>query len=154
MSNQNPVLQAALQSTIVTGVIKFNNFPHQVIEFNQRVLNIEPRELGALGLAEYDISVKCLNEEIKEFVDAYTTGDVIGQIDAMIDLMYFAQGVLYKMGLTADSISKCCTAVHEKNMEKKLGVNFRRGDGTASDAVKGEGWVGPEAEICRILDEQ
>lgn len=128
------------------------SFPHQVVEFNSRVLNIQQRPKDMLCKAEYDISVKCLKEEVQEFEEAYHKGDYIGAVDAMIDLMYFAVGVLYKKGLSADQIELCCTAVHEANMEKKLGVNHRRGDGSAADAVKPEGWVPPEQRIIDILD--
>jgi predicted HAD superfamily Cof-like phosphohydrolase len=44
------------------------------------------------------------------------------------------------------------TAVHEANMEKKLGVVAKRGDGSAADAVKPEGWIPPEGRIEAILD--
>lgn len=131
-----------------------SSFAHQVVDFNQRVLNIGPRGISMLSVGEFDISVKCLEEEVREFQEAQESGDIIGSVDSMIDLMYFATGVLYKIGLTPDSINACMSAVHEKNMEKKLGVNYRRGDGEAADAVKPENWVGPEEEISRILDEQ
>jgi hypothetical protein len=37
-------------------------------------------------------------------------------------------------------------------MEKKLGVNAKRGDGSAADAVKPEGWESPEHRIGAILE--
>lgn len=128
------------------------SFPHQVVEFNAKVLKISQRPKGMLAEAEFQISEKCLNEEITEFVDAHKAGDVIGCVDAMIDLMYFANGVLYKMGLTPEEIVQCKTAVHEANMEKKLGVNHRRGDGSAADAIKPADWISPEERIIDILD--
>lgn len=128
------------------------SFPHQVVEFNQRVLNIQQRDKDMLEPAEFDISMKCLQEELDEFNAAHTAGDYVGCVDAIIDLMYFGIGVLYKKGLTPEEIEKCMTAVHEANMEKILGVNHRRGNGSAADAIKPEGWVSPEARIIEILD--
>lgn len=128
------------------------SFPHQVVEFNSKVLKISQRPKGMLAEAEFQISENSLKEEIDEFIEAHQSGDFVGCVDAMIDLMYFANGVLYKMGLTPEEIVKCKTAVHEANMEKKLGVNHRRGDGSAADAVKPEGWVSPEERIIDILD--
>ena len=128
------------------------SFPHQVVEFNAKVLNIGQRDKDMLAQAEHDISKKCLTEEINEFLEAHANGDFVGCVDAMIDLMYFANGVLYKMGLTPDEIVQCSTAVHEANMEKKLGVNHRRGDGSAADAIKPADWVSPEERIMDILD--
>ena len=73
-------------------------------------------------------------------------------IDAIIDLKYFAVGVLYKMGLSPDMQKACCTAVHSANMEKKLGTVAKRAVEGAADAVKPEGWVSPEERIIEILD--
>lgn len=129
------------------------DFVSQVIEFNQKVLNLEPKDLAPLDEATADISQECLEEELQEYIDARHTGDFIGQIDALIDGMYFSIGVLYKMGLTENQIRQCMTAVHEANMQKKLGHNARRGDGVVADAVKLEGWVPPEERIGKILGE-
>lgn len=126
----------------------------QVVEFNQKVLKVDLRQINLLSVAEFEISKKCLNEEIVEFEDAYKEGDLIKCVDAMIDEIYFAIGVLYKMGLTAESIDKVFAHVHSKNLEKKLGVNHNRGDGSAADAVKSAEWVGPEEGIAFILDNQ
>lgn len=128
------------------------SFAHQVIDFNQTVLKIQPRSQAPLSVAEFDITVKALNEEVQEFIDASHETDYIGQIDALIDLQYFAMGALYKLGLTADQINSCCTAVHVANMTKKKGVKQSRGDGYAADAIKPEGWVAPEPRIGEILE--
>lgn len=129
------------------------DFVDQVVEFNQKVLKIEQREIGMLSGGELDISMKCLKEELDEFEQAYQHGDLIGCIDAIIDLRYFAIGVLYKMGLSPETIRKCDSAVHSANMEKKLGVVAKRAVEGAADAVKPVGWVSPEERIIEILDE-
>ncbi len=152
MSNQNPVLQAALNSQI--NKTQRTNVFTSVIDFNQRVLHVLPRPLGLLNEAETGITIKCLDEEAREFGEAHEQGDLIGAIDALVDSIYFAIGGLYKMGLTAESIEACILEVHAANMEKKLGVNARRGDGSAADAVKPAGWVGPEERIALVLDKQ
>lgn len=128
------------------------SFAHKVIDFNQTVLKIQPRVQCPLSQPEFDITVKALNEEVQEFIQASKDSDYIGQIDALIDLQYFAMGALYKLGLTADQINRCCSAVHEANMTKKLGVKASRGDGSAADAIKPEGWEAPEVRIGAILE--
>jgi predicted HAD superfamily Cof-like phosphohydrolase len=125
-----------------------------VIDFNKRILRIEERKKGLLSTAELDITKKCLDEESSEFFDAHMNGDFIGAVDALIDDIYFAVGALYKMGLSAEEIEKCADAVHYCNMRKEIGVNERRGDGSASDAVKPEDWIGPEERIAIILGGQ
>lgn len=128
------------------------SFVKQVVDFNQQVLKIGQRKVDMLQQNEFEISMKCLQEEIDEFEEAYRKGDIVGCIDAIIDLRYFAVGVLYKHGLSADVITQCDTAVHEANMEKKLGVVAKRASNGAADAVKPEGWVSPEERIIDILD--
>ena len=128
------------------------HFVDQVVEFNQRVLKIDQREVDMLKPNEFEISMKCLQEELDEFEEAFKSGDIIGCIDAIIDLKYFAVGVMYKMGLTPENKKLCMTAVHEANMEKKLGVNTKRAVEGAADAVKPAGWVPPEERIANILD--
>lgn len=128
------------------------NFNEQVVEFNTKVLKIEQRAICALEPAEYEITLKCLREELDEFTQAVESGDFISSIDALIDLKYFAVGALYKMGLSADAITQCDSAVHEANMEKKLGVNARRAVEGAADAVKPLDWMPPELRIIDILD--
>lgn len=129
-------------------------FAQQVVEFNQQVLGIKQRQVSELPTHEFEISMACLQEEIDEFEQAVKSGDVIGAVDAMVDLMYFANGVLYKMGLTAQKIDACCEAVHNANMEKKLGVNAKRAVEGAADAVEPDGWVSPEERIAAILGAQ
>ena len=128
------------------------HFVDQVVAFNKDVLKIDQREVDMLKQNEFEISMKCLQEELDEFEEAFKAGDVIGCIDAIIDLKYFAVGVMYKMGLTPETMNQCMTAVHEANMEKKLGVVAKRATEGAADAVKPVGWVSPEERIANILD--
>lgn len=137
----------------VSEILVDHDFVGQVIDFNKKVLKIDQRPLGVLPKNEFEISMKCLQEEIDEFEEAYRMGDMVACIDSIIDLRYFAIGVLYKMGMTHEMINKCDTAVHEANMEKKLGVVAKRATEGAADAVKPEGWVSPEKRIEAILDE-
>ncbi len=129
-----------------------DQFTRNIVDFNQNILGIGQRQPAMLNKSEFDISIECLQEEIREFVEAHSSGDFIGSIDAIIDLRYFAVGVLYKLGLTAEQIEQMDQAVHDANMQKKLGKKAGRGDGVAADAVKPEGWVSPEERIAAILD--
>ena len=129
-----------------------NQIVKSVIQFNQSVLGIEPRRLGLMSDAENEITVKCLREEADEFELAVKEGDYIGQVDSLIDSVYFAVGAMYKLGLTAQQIDACMDEVHSANMAKCKGVNEKRGDGSAADAVKPEDWVSPEERIGSILE--
>jgi predicted HAD superfamily Cof-like phosphohydrolase len=127
-----------------------NKMITDVIDFNQRVLKIEPREIGVMVEGEVKATVKALNEEAQEFQDAFEAQDILGQVDALLDGIYFGIGALYKMGLTAAQIEEAFTAVHDCNMHKKLGIVPKR-DNPLGDAVKPEGWHGPEEALAHIL---
>jgi predicted HAD superfamily Cof-like phosphohydrolase len=123
----------------------------QVMRFNHEILGIEPRILGPMQPDEADHLVRCLDEETSEFTAAFVNHDFIGQIDSIMDLMYFAMGGLYKMGLSAETAEQIFSAIHDANMTKKKGVVARRDNGSP-DAIKPEGWRSPEERIAEILD--
>lgn len=138
----------------------------KVVYFNQSILGIDQRKPAVLALNEVQITVKSLREEVQEFEDAYNgcmadddtikkeyeTPYIVAMSDALIDNIYFAIGGLYKLGLTADQIRRAMDAVHDCNVQKKAGQNAKRATG-AADAVKPDGWVGPEEKIRAIIME-
>lgn len=126
------------------------NIASDVIDFNQMVLGIEQRDKGLLVPEEFEISHKSLQEELDEFIYAHQKEDLVGCVDAILDGVYFAMGVLYKMGLTPEDINQCFAAIHLANMTKQIGVNAKRDTG-AADAVKPDGWESPETKMTEIL---
>ena len=87
----------------------------------------------------------CLSEELLELSTAMMQDDVVGAADAIADLIYFAYGLAYQMGLPMDEIFG---AVHEANMAKQKGKTKR---GHEDDAAKPVDWVDPKITITRIL---
>jgi predicted HAD superfamily Cof-like phosphohydrolase len=126
------------------------NIASDVIDFNQIILGIDPRAKSTLEHEEFEISHRCLQEELDEFIHAHKKDDLIGCVDAILDGVYFAMGILYKMGLSDEEINQCFAAIHLANMTKKIGVNAKRDTG-AADAVKPEGWQSPEVKMAEIL---
>lgn len=123
-----------------------------VIEFNKDVLGLPPRPLGFQSVDEHKLSVMQLKEEIDEHIEAFENQDMVGCIDSMIDLIYFAYGVLYKQGLGNVSIDHIFEMVHKCNMEKVKGKKAtRQVDGDPADAIKPEDWVAPEELIRQYL---
>jgi predicted HAD superfamily Cof-like phosphohydrolase len=126
------------------------NIVSDVVDFNEIILGIEPRSRDHLSPEEFDISVRCLHEEVDEFKTAHGEQDYIGCIDAILDGVYFSFGILYKMGLTTEEINQCFASIHLCNMTKVRGTNAKRDTG-AADAVKPEDWIGPEDRMREIL---
>lgn len=127
-----------------------NKFFAQVSEFNKEVIGYsQPLAPEMLPSDVLDLSLIQLREEIDELEQART---VTEQVDALIDLLYFANGALYKIGLSELDYTYCSTAVHLANMTKAAGKKAARGyDGTAQDAVKPANFEGPERKIAARL---
>jgi predicted HAD superfamily Cof-like phosphohydrolase len=96
---------------------------------------------------------KFLLEEVDEFVDSATAADRVGMLDALVDLVYVAQGTALFMGVTPEQWNEAMRAVHSCNMRK---VRVERAEdskrGSAFDVKKPPGWVGPEARLREILN--
>jgi len=132
-----------------------NGFAESVVEFNETLLGIQrPTKPQCLSPEMFEHLANCLNEELDEFTDAHYVENLVGAVDALIDLMYFAVGGLHKMGLTPDQMTRIGQVVHHANMKKRQGVIERRGDGSVPDATKPTDWVAPEQLILQILKEE
>ena len=114
--------------------------------FQRDITGIEPASAPTLVSEEYVLArANFLSEEVHEFVDAAMQGDMVGAADALVDMVYVAVGTALSMGIPLD---KVWDVVHAANMKKVKGMTKR---GIANDAVKPEGWVGPERAIAAIL---
>jgi predicted HAD superfamily Cof-like phosphohydrolase len=110
----------------------------------------EPRHLSA---EEKQYRISCLREEIEEYNEAETLTD---QYDALIDLLVFTVGSLYRHGFP---LQEGFDAVMACNLQKVPGNNPHKADIARAeykgiDLVKPEGWTGPEDKLCQILVEQ
>ncbi len=83
-----------------------------------------------------------LKEELQEFIEASDSKDLEGQIDALIDLVYFALGTADLLGF---DWQPHWDEVQKKNMEKvraqKVSDSKRE---STYDVVKPEGWTAPD----------
>ena len=107
-----------------------------VVEFQTKVLGNRPY-FDNPDLKEYKFMVDTLEEEIQEFKDGYANNSFNEMADALIDLIYFALGHSYRMGI---NFNDNFLLVHKANMQK-IKANTDRGE---TDAEKPEGWQEPE----------
>jgi predicted HAD superfamily Cof-like phosphohydrolase len=124
-----------------------------VVKFNQEILGIAPRPLGLQSMQEAELSHTQLIEEANEFLLSTKTQDFIGAIDGCIDSIFFAMGILYKLGVSPDQFDRIFDAVTQANMSKKIGVKEGREGFDALDAVKPEDFKSPEESIMEILND-
>jgi len=122
-----------------------------VYAFNEQIIGT-PTDLPLQPLSKElrNWFVDAINEELEEYSQAWLNQDLIGQVDAIIDLMYFAIGRLQQMGLTREQARDCFMAVHTANMTKKRGAQAKRGN-LEADAIKPAEWVAPEERLRKIL---
>jgi hypothetical protein len=121
----------------------------EVFTFNEEVIGIKADSPRTLTEAQIGWTRKAYAEEIVELDEAWHKRDIVGQVDATIDLLYFAIGTLKKLGLTREQAFLCFIAVHEANMTKKRGTVAGRGG--EEDAAKPVDFVPPEQRISEII---
>ncbi len=126
-----------------------HNMIKDVADFHELILNDPPSVPPSLVSLDYCIErTKFMHEELTEFMEAASEGDIVKVADALADIAYVALGTAYKMGLPFDKI---WAAVHAANMRKVRGITSR---GNKVDAAKPEGWTGPEGDIARAIIRQ
>lgn len=92
-----------------------------------------------VDMAEF--RAKFMQEEVDEYKKAVAEGDLEGQLDALVDLVYVAMGTAYLQGLPFNC---AWDRVQAANMAKIRAV--RESDskrGSLYDVVKPEGWTPP-----------
>lgn len=122
-----------------------------VYAFNEQIIGMET-DLPLQPLSK-DLRIwfaSAIQEELAEYEMAWLNQDFIGQVDAIIDMMYFAIGRLQQMGLTREQARDCFMAIHFANMTKKRGAQAKRGN-LEADAVKPPEWIPPEERLRKIL---
>lgn len=109
-----------------------------VYKFNKDIIGVEqPIKPTNLSRERLLFALTAMYEELYEFTVACNSNNVGEALDAIIDLIYFAIGRAYEMGITPTQFRQCWNLVQEKNMSKKRGIKNR---GTDLDASKPEGW--------------
>lgn len=118
-----------------------NKFCQDIADFYEKFeqpYNGAPR---FLEVEESAFRIKVHHEESHEYSDAAGNGDLEGQFDALIDLVYFALGTAYRQGFPFE---KGWDRVHNANMAKMLaGTSDKSKRGFKMDVVKPEGWQAP-----------
>lgn len=107
---------------------------------------------GPIPLSEEEkrFRIAALREEITEYEDT-PAHDLVGQFDALLDLLVFGVGTLERHGFPLQSGFE---AVMRANMTKSVGQNGSKRGGFQRDLVKPVDFIGPEQELGMILRDQ
>ena len=85
-------------------------------EFN-KAFEIDNSEVFDL-IPDYKLEYDMLLEEINEYKEACDNGDLVGILDAIIDVQYLLIGTAYKHGVTSEMLEDAYMEVHRSNMTK------------------------------------
>lgn len=88
---------------------------------------------------------------ISEFSNNYEKNDFVNSVGSIALVCRGSCVIFGEFGLSAYKAERVMDAVYTANMTKKRGVNAKRGDGVAADAVKPADFVPPETRIAEIL---
>lgn len=118
-----------------------------VADFHEVILKDPAEPVPSLISRVYCVErARFIHEELTEFITDAEAGNIVGVADAIADIIYVALGTAYRMGLPFDEI---WAAVQSANMRKVSGPTKR---GNKVDAMKPEGWVGPEEAIAQAIN--
>lgn len=107
--------------------------------FNRQVCGLKtPEQPTRLNADRKSWTCAALNEEIGEF---HRADNIVDEVDALIDLIYFAAGRMQEMGVDG---ARAFAEVHRANMRKVKGELSKRPGSLGHDAIKPEGWKGPD----------
>lgn len=122
-----------------------NNEWEMVREFHKAATHPCPDEPVMLTCERLSVRSSWMKEEIEELLQSE---DLCDQVDAVIDLMYFALGTLVEMGIKPDSFFKI---IHASNMEKVeiSGPTLFRTD---SKVMKPSGWKQPKRLMLKEIN--
>lgn len=141
--------------SVYTGKPIGQSMAQDVVDFHRKFkINYDgpirhlPEQLGSFRAAR-------LLEEAREIIDAQAVGDIEGQLDGIVDLIYIALGTAHLMGFTPEVVQEAWDRVHSANMKKELCSPQNPGKygalGDKQDIVKPAGWVAPDlSDLCKI----
>ena len=126
-----------------------NSMYKDVAKFHREVLGVGSLQIPHIGTDEFiHERFKFMLEELEEYHNAAIREDIVGATDGLLDLIYVALGTLYYMDIP---VQECWNAVQQANMKKVRGTTKR---GNKVDAMKPEGWRGPEGLIAAAIERE
>jgi predicted HAD superfamily Cof-like phosphohydrolase len=118
----------------------------QVAEFTTLAYDDIPQLPTKLDNTQVRFIAEMVNSEMIELAQANT---LTGQVDALLDAIYYIQDCAVKMNVDLDPLF---SIVHEANMRKV--VDGRLIKDKKGKVCKPEGWYGPEIELTKELKHQ
>ena len=90
----------------------------------------------------HDFRQGFMQEELDEYQAAHEAGDLAGQLDALVDLVYVALGTAYLQGFPFGEAWKRVQAANMAKIRVERASDSKRG--STYDVVKPPGWEAPD----------
>lgn len=131
----------------------------QVYDFNLNLLEIDkPGHIHKLEGGEIEFLLNALREEVDELEEcsvgaaAFPGHSRAHQVDALVDLIYFAIGGLARMGIPVEIAKLMFSTVHKANMQKQIGKKEGRSAHLdVKDASKPAEWQDPVDQLHTLI---
>lgn len=108
-------------------------------------LHASDRVAGPVEVSDelFEFRRRFLQEELEELITAWVGGDVAGQADALIDLVYVAMGTAHLFGFPWEAL---WDEVQRANMSKMRATTTMMGprQNSSHDVIKGPDFVPPD----------
>jgi predicted HAD superfamily Cof-like phosphohydrolase len=141
-SSQDEILSVSLAEFIRAGMeVHFSNW-EDVKQFHRKYGVPVSETPSLLSPEKLEFRTKFLREELNEFINGASEGNLEKMGDALIDLVYVALGTAHMMGLPWQLM---WNEVQLANMRKVRATDPSQSKrGSALDVVKPGGWKGPD----------
>jgi predicted HAD superfamily Cof-like phosphohydrolase len=90
---------------------------------------------------QFNLYFNLIEEEFKELTVAYSAGDKVEMLDALIDILVVTIGAVHSMGADGEGAWKEVMATNFAKIDKETGLVRKREDGKV---LKPVGWVPPD----------
>lgn len=107
-----------------------------------------------IGFPEGELTseyAQSIEDFVNEFSKNYELNDLVNSVISIALVCRGCCAIFGEFGLSSYKAERVMDAVYTANMTKKKGVNAKRGDGQAADAVKPADFIPPEEKIAEIL---
>lgn len=106
-----------------------------------KFMNACGQTVGDRNQEQYVMYVKLINEEVEELRQAVLAGDLIEQLDALIDIMVVTVGAVQSLGADGEGAWKEVMSTNFAKIDSLTGRVRKREDGKV---LKPVGWRAPE----------
>lgn len=106
----------------------------------ERFMTACDQTVGQAHGRQYELYYNLIKEEVAELMAAHSQGDIVEQLDALVDILVVTIGALHSMGVDAEGAWNEVMRTNFAKIDPATGKVNKRHDGKV---LKPEGWTPP-----------